>query len=142
MAMIVSSITKQIEKIICQNITVLFEKKASDLIQTIGDTLKHKLDEDTEFMKSIAARIEATLSEKLQEFYDQAANQASLSNMIEPIIMKSLAMSLEPMLQDAINKTLTKFDKSTAGVKRSGGGSGRKSMRSRRVRRRKTMKTK
>ena len=140
--MIVSSITKQIEKIICQNITVLFEKKASDLIQTIGDTLKHKLDEDTEFMKSIAARIEATLSEKLQEFYDQAANQASLSNMIEPIIMKSLAMSLEPMLQDAINKTLTKFDKSTAGVKRSGGGSGRKSMRSRRVRRRKTMKTK
>ena len=140
MAMIVSSITKQIEKIICQNITVLFEKKASDLIQTIGDTLKHKLDEDTEFMKSIAARIEATLSEKLQEFYDQAANQVSLSNMIEPIIMKSLAMSLEPMLQDAINKTLTKFDKSTAGVKRGGGG--RKSMRSRRVRRRKTMKTK
>jgi hypothetical protein len=142
MAMIVSSITKQIEKIICQNITVLFEKKASDLIQTIGDTLKNKLDEDTEFMKSIAARIEATLSEKLQEFYDQAANQVSLSNMIEPIIMKSLAMSLEPMLQDAINKTLTKFDRSTAGVKRGGGGSGRKSMRSRRVHRRKTMKTK
>ena len=140
--MIIHSITKQIEKIICQNITVLFEKKAGDLIQTIGDTLKNKLDEDTEFMKAISARIEATISEKLQEFYEQAANQANLRTIIEPIIVQSLSVSLEPMLQDAVNRTLTKYDKSAASAQVKRGGGGRKSTRSRRVRRRKTLKSK
>jgi len=135
MAMIVHTITKEIEKIICQNITVLFEKKADDLIQTIGDTLKQKLDEDTEFMKNISARIEATLSEKLQEFYNQIENQANLRTIIEPIIAQSLSTSLEPMLQDAINKNLSKFEKKlTQGMR------GGRSTRGKRQRRNKTSK--
>ena len=110
MAMVIHSITKQIEKIICQNITVMFESKANDLIQTIGDTIKNKLDEDTEFMKTISTRIESTLSDKLVEHYNMPDNQAQLKTIIEPIIMKSLATSLEPMLQEAIENSNTIFD--------------------------------
>jgi hypothetical protein len=157
MAMIIHSISKQIEKIICQNITVLFEKKADDLIHTIGQTLKDKLDGDLDFMKSISSKIEATLSDKLQEYYNQTANQDTLRAVIEPIILTSLSTSLAPMLQDAINKNLETYEKMAkalpggqpgaspgaspgAGVKKTMGGKRNVMTKNRRRRRRKPTK--
>jgi len=131
--MIFGAISKEIEKVICQNMAVMFDRKSDRLIDSIGQTIQTKLDSSKEFETMVRTKIESVIAEKLNTYYDVDKNPdvaKELRDLIQPIIEKSLATTLQPLLEKAIADTMAQYEQRAAvqgtgvpaqGLKKGGG---------------------
>jgi hypothetical protein len=116
-AMILGAIVKEIEKVICQNMAVMFDRKSDRLIDSIGRTIQTKLDSSKEFETMVRTKIESVIAEKLNMYYDLDKNPdvaKALKGLIEPIIEKALVTTLQPLLETAITNTMAKYEQRAA----------------------------
>jgi hypothetical protein len=115
--MIFGAISKEIEKVICQNMAVMFDRKSDRLIDSIGQTIQTKLDSSKEFETMVRSKIESVIAEKLNTYYDLDKNPDAakgLQELIQPIIEKSLATTLQPLLEKAIADTMAQYEQRAA----------------------------
>jgi len=116
-SMIFGAISKEIEKVICQNMAVMFDRKSDQLIASIGETIKTKLDSNKEFETKIFNMVHGTVSEQFNKVYDFDKNPDAakrLQEIIEPIVQKSLATTLQPLLEKAIADTMAQYEQRAA----------------------------